>query len=152
MRTAIFDPRKQSRFTRSVTGGIEPFGAEFTYIVKIKLEKWKTARFTETDSASPLFIEYESTNSIVYDGRAFELNRFLTIEVRRADDLYVFENELLGIVGYGKTRDEARDAFNMEFACCWDSVAMVDDAAILTPDAERLGNSMRNRVLKITVL
>ena len=103
-------------------------------------------------NTKPRKTTYETINRIVYDGRAFELNRLLTIEVRRADDLYTFENELLGIVGYGKTRDEARDAFNMEFACCWDSVAMVDDAAILTPDAERLGNSMRNRVLKITVL
>jgi hypothetical protein len=51
----------------------------------------------------------------------------------------------LGILAYGRSREEAIAAFCEEFACCWEEIALEEDAN-LTSDAQELKGKLRSTV------
>jgi len=51
----------------------------------------------------------------------------------------------LGILAYGRSREEAIAAFCEEFACCWEEIAREEDAN-LTSDAQELKGKLRSIV------
>jgi hypothetical protein len=67
----------------------------------------------------------------------------ITVEVR--DGLWIHECAPLGIVAYAPTRAESLNAFRLDFAVCWDSVAQESDEN-LTEDARDLKRALLDLV------
>ncbi len=84
-----------------------------------------------------------------YQGRIFELNNYLHVKVTRTCDGWTIENSPLGIFAFGESKDEALRDFQLEFACCWDSIAE-EDPANLTVDAQRLKLQLQNLVSEVS--
>jgi DNA-damage-inducible protein J len=76
--------------------------------------------------------------------RRFILKKSLRVRVGVEGGLWVYENSPLGILAYGSTQEEARDAFTTEFASAWEQVGKEDDAN-LTRDAR----SLKKRLLSL---
>lgn len=76
--------------------------------------------------------------------RRFILKKSLRVRVGVEGGVWVYEYSSLGILAYGSTQEEARDAFTTEFASAWEQVGKEDDAN-LTRDAK----SLKKRLLSI---
>ena len=82
-------------------------------------------------------VDIEQLAEIRYETRVFELRRLIAVRVSGNENGWTHEFDDLGIIGYGKTRQESIESFEMEFACCWD--AIVNEAPQnLTIDAQAL--------------
>ena len=76
--------------------------------------------------------------------RRFILKKSLRVRVGVEGGVWVYEFSPLGILAYGSTQEEARDAFQVEFASAWDQVGKEDDSN-LTRDAR----SLKKRLLSL---
>lgn len=92
-----------------------------------------------------------ATLCVVYSGRLFHLREWMKVSVAFKDGLWLCEYAPLGIIAFGTSRHEARDAFNMEFASCWGMIAEADDAE-LTEGAQKLKRDMKALVSSVEEL
>jgi addiction module RelB/DinJ family antitoxin len=76
--------------------------------------------------------------------RRFILKKSLRVRVGVEGGVWVYEYSPLGILAYGSTQEEARDAFTTEFASAWEQVGTEDDSN-LTRDAR----SLKKRLLSL---
>jgi len=83
--------------------------------------------------------------SVIERGRRrFLLKKSLRVRVGVEGGVWVYEYSPLGILAYGSTQEEARDAFTTEFASAWEQVGKEDDSN-LTRDAK----SLKKRLLSL---
>jgi len=64
---------------------------------------------------------------LIYENREFVFNYELVVNVRGDENIWVFESEELGLIGFGNDRQDAYTAFCQDFAACWDNIAIADD-------------------------
>ena len=67
-------------------------------------------------------------------GRRFQLNRPVRIEVTNSVDGWCYESKPLAILAFGKSKQQAQDSFTEDFAVLWDAIAQARDES-LTGDA-----------------
>ena len=83
--------------------------------------------------------------SVIERGRRrFILKKSLRVRVGVEGSVWIYEYAPLGILAYGSTQEEARDAFTTEFASAWEQVGTEDDSN-LTRDAR----SLKKRLLSL---
>jgi hypothetical protein len=83
--------------------------------------------------------------SVIERGRRrFILKKSLRVRVGVEGGVWVYEYSPLGILAHGSTQEEARDAFQVEFASAWNQVGKEDDSN-LTRDAK----SLKKRLLSL---
>jgi len=83
--------------------------------------------------------------SVIERGRRrFILKKSLRVRVGVERGVWVYEYSPLGILAYGSTQEDARDAFTTEFASAWEQVGKEDDSN-LTRDAK----SLKKRLLSL---
>jgi len=92
-----------------------------------------------------------SIRAVVYGNQVFHLRKPLTLHFHFEDSLCVCEFEPLHIFAHGKTVQEAFDAFQAEFAACWDGVAQEENSR-LTIDARELRQQLSKRVASVQLL
>jgi DNA-damage-inducible protein J len=80
--------------------------------------------------------------------RRFILKKSLRVRVGVEGGVWVYEYSPLGILAYGSTQEEARDAFTTEFASVWEQVGKEDDSN-LTRDAKSLKKRLLSRVDRV---
>lgn len=98
--------------------------------------------------ADEISAEIESWNTVRYEDRCFMFRSPLQVYSERQEDIWAVASPTLGILGYGPTRDEAVHAFEMDFAACWDLVAMENDNN-LTADAIVLKTAMLDLIVNV---
>jgi DNA-damage-inducible protein J len=76
--------------------------------------------------------------------RRFILKKSLRVRVGVEGGVWVYEYSPLGILAYGSTQEESRDAFTIEFDSAWEQVGKEDDLN-LTRDAR----SLKKRLLSL---
>jgi hypothetical protein len=86
----------------------------------------------------PQYLKFENSNYILGE----KLNGIVTFEAGN----YSIFNELLDITVWGKTRDEAEEAFAFAFHSLFENFAKEDDKN-LTPNARRLKRTLRQLVV-----
>jgi hypothetical protein len=74
---------------------------------------------------------------VIHESRRFCLRERIEIAVDLRDNLWIHEYEPLGITALGHSRAESLNAFRLDFAACWDSIAQEDEKN-LTADARQL--------------
>ena len=74
-------------------------------------------------------------DSISDDGRRFNLSAKLTVSVSQEANMVILETNVLRIIAYGESLEQASDAFQEHFAFLWESIAQQPDE-VLTPDAQ----------------
>lgn len=72
---------------------------------------------------------------IHHAGNIFRLTEPIRTSVFCENAIFYCESKPLSILSFGHTRDDARRAFNEDFAMMWDEIAQSPDDA-LTPDAK----------------
>lgn len=92
-----------------------------------------------------------SIRAVVYGNQVFHLRKPLTLHFHFEDGLCVCEFEPLHIFAHGKTVQEAFDAFQVEFAACWDGIAQEENAH-LTGDARELKQQLLRHVASVQLL
>ena len=95
--------------------------------------------------------DHLSVHAVVCGNRVFHLRKTLTLHFQIDRGLCVCEFEPLGILSHGKTAQEAFDAFQAEFAACWDGIVQEDDAR-LTGDARLLKKQLLKHVVNVQPL
>ena len=68
-------------------------------------------------------------------GKIYRLAQPIIVSVFCDDAIFYCESKPLSILSFGHTQDEARRAFNEDFAMMWDEIALSPDDN-LTPDAK----------------
>lgn len=106
------------------------------------LKTWWTSNATLEDlrtlcSSKPLTVQVWSVSRVDYREEHFVLRKPIRLEEALEGGMWTCHYGPLGIVGYGPSKAEAWDAFQMEFACCWHEIALEDDSN-LTEDARQL--------------
>ncbi len=89
--------------------------------------------------------------AVVYGNRAFHLRKPLTLHFQIEDGLCICDFEPLHIIAHGETVQEAFEAFQAEFAACWDGIAQEDDSR-LTADACVLKKQLLKHVMSLQLL
>jgi hypothetical protein len=112
-------------------------------------QTWWTTQsdFTEIKdlcSAKPLAGGTLYMSVLVCNNCRFVLKERIGIQETYEGDRWVHRCEPLGILAYGRSREEASEVFCEEFACCWEEIACEDDN--LTADALELKNRLRSLV------
>ncbi len=92
-----------------------------------------------------------SIEAILFENRVFHLRKPFKLHFQFDDGLCVCGFEPLGILAHGETVQEAFDAFQAEFAACWDGIAQRDDRH-LTDDAQSLKKQFLKLVATIQLL
>ncbi|MCX5645909.1 MAG: hypothetical protein NTZ17_14710 [Phycisphaerae bacterium] len=78
-------------------------------------------------------------------GRRFRLTKPICIQESYEQGIWSRRFDLLGILAYGQSKEEAMEAFCEEFACCWEQIACEQDDN-LTVDAQDLKRRLRDLV------
>ncbi len=78
-----------------------------------------------------------TVRELTYGGRRLVFREPIPVEGEFSDGVWLYTYEALGISGYGTTLSEALEAFRMDFAACYDTIAQEDDRN-LTGDAQHL--------------
>jgi hypothetical protein len=75
----------------------------------------------------------------------FTLRQPILIQESYERGIWTQRYEPLGILAFGQSREEATEAFCVEFACCWEEIACEEDDN-LTADARELKGRLRSIV------
>jgi len=74
-------------------------------------------------------------------GWQFRMAKPISVQESYDEGVWIRRLDSLGILAYGRSRDEVTKAFCEEFACCWEEIAREDDAN-LTADAQELKSTI----------
>lgn len=72
----------------------------------------------------------DQVNGLVADERFFRFRKPLEVVEGRQGPYYIHEAELLGMLGYGATRQDSWDMLIRLFEYNWDDIAMEDDSRL----------------------
>ena len=100
----------------------------------------KKISIDETYPFRPQYLKFNDTNYILRE----KLNGIVSLE----EGYYSIANELLDIIAWGKTRDEAEEAFAFTFHSLYENFAKEEDKK-LTPKAKRLKQTLQHLVVNI---
>jgi hypothetical protein len=81
-------------------------------------------------------------------GRVFHLSHPVACVIEKQENLFFSEDDFLGIVAHGDSREEVIRGFSDEFATIWDGIAQEEDHN-LTHDAQLLKKKLLELVRKV---
>lgn len=84
-------------------------------------------------------------SSLACSNWKFTLAKPICIQEAYERGTWIRRYDPLGILAYGRSREEVIAAFCEEFACCWEEIAREEDAN-LTSDAQDLKHRLRDTV------
>jgi hypothetical protein len=110
------------------------------------IKKW-----VETFEISELNVNPEHvwrSSKLKTKGRIFHLSHPVACVIEKQEDLFFSEDDFLGIVAHGDSREEVIREFSDEFAAIWDGIALEEDHK-LTQDAQMLKKKLLQLVRKV---
>jgi hypothetical protein len=110
------------------------------------IKKW-----VETFEISELDVNPEHvwrSSKLKAKGRTFHLSHPVACVIEKQENLFFSEDDFLGIVAHGDSREEVIREFSDEFAAIWDGIAREDDHR-LTRDAQLLKKKLLELVRKV---
>jgi DNA-damage-inducible protein J len=140
-RTAIIHARTEAGLKAETETILRSLGLSYTEAINLFLNQVRMR------NGLPFAVEIPESvfmSVIVRGRRRFILKKSLRVRVALEGGAWVYEYSPLGILAYGSTQEEARDAFTTEFASAWEQVGKEDDAN-LTRDAK----SLKKRLLSL---
>ncbi len=84
-------------------------------------------------------------SALACSGWQFTLSEPICIQEAYERGTWTRRYDPLGILAYGRSREEVIAAFCEEFACCWEEIALEEDTN-LTSDAQELKAKLRSIV------
>lgn len=81
-------------------------------------------------------------------GRVFRLAHPIACVIDKQDDLFFSDDDFLGIVAWGNSREDVIHEYSEEFATLWDGIANEEDSR-LTHDALHLKQKLLDLVRKV---
>ncbi|MEK6695939.1 MAG: type II toxin-antitoxin system RelB/DinJ family antitoxin [Candidatus Deferrimicrobiota bacterium] len=140
-RTAMIHARTEAGLKAETETILRSLGLSYTEAINLFLNQVRMRK------GLPFAVEIPGSVSIsvIERGRRrFILKKSLRVRVDVEGSVWVYEYSPLGILAYGSTQEEARDAFTTEFASLWEQVGTADDSH-LTRDAR----SLKKRLLSL---
>lgn len=140
-RTAMIHARTDAGLKAETETILRGLGLSYTEAINLFLNQVRMRK------GLPFAVEIPESvfMSVIERGRRrFILKKSLRVRVGVEGGTWVYEYSPLGILAYGSTQEEARDAFTTEFASAWGQVGKEDDAN-LTRD----GKSLKKRLLSL---
>ena len=140
-RTAMIHARTEAGLKAETETILRSLGLSYTEAINLFLNQVRMRK------GLPFAVEIPESifMSVIERGkRRFLLKKSLRVRVGVEGSVWVYEYSPLGILAYGSTQEEARDAFTTEFASAWEQVGKEDDSN-LTRDAR----SLKKRLLSL---
>jgi len=140
-RTAMIHARTDAGLKAETETILRSLGLSYTEAINLFLNQVRMRK------GLPFAVEIPESvfMSVIERGRRrFLLKKSLRVRVGVEGGVWVYEYSPLGILAYGSTQEEARDAFTTEFASAWEQVGKEDDSN-LTRDAK----SLKKRLLSL---
>lgn len=140
-RTAMIHARTDAGLKAETETILRSLGLSYTEAINLFLNQVRMRK------GLPFAVEIPESVfiSVIERGkRRFILKKSLRVRMGVEGSVWVYEYIPLGILAYGSTQEEARDAFATEFASAWEQVGTEDDSN-LTRDA----TSLKRRLLSL---
>ena len=140
-RTAMIHARTDAGLKAETETILRSLGLSYTEAINLFLNQVRMRK------GLPFAVEIPESVfiSVIERGkRRFILKKSLRVRVGVEGGVWVYEYSPLGILAYGSTQEEARDAFTTEFASAWEQVGKEDNSN-LTRDAM----SLKKRLLSL---
>lgn len=140
-RTAMIHARTDAGLKAETETILRSLGLSYTEAINLFLNQVRMRK------GLPFAVEIPESVfiSVIERGkRRFILKKSLRVRMGVEGSVWVYEYTPLGILAYGSTQEEARDAFATEFASAWEQVGTEDDSN-LTRDA----TSLKRRLLSL---
>ena len=144
-RTAMIHARTDAGLKAETETILRSLGLSYTEAINLFLNQVRMRK------GLPFAVEIPESVfiSVIERGkRRFILKKSLRVRVGVEGGVWVYEYSPLGILAYGSTQEEARDAFTTEFASVWEQVGKEDDSN-LTRDAKSLKKRLLSRVDRV---
>lgn len=140
-RTAMIHARTDAGLKAETETILRSLGLSYTEAINLFLNQVRMRK------GLPFAVEIPESVfiSVIERGkRRFILKKSLRVRVGVEGGVWVYEYSPLGILAYGSTQEESRDAFTTEFDSAWEQVGKEDDLN-LTRDAR----SLKKRLLSL---